>query len=89
MSVTENRGYLARAARSVTARLCATKFSITKLAIRRLARRGGGKRISGLFYEETCGVLEVFLEHIIRDAVTYTEHARRETAAMDVAALLR
>ena len=50
---------------------------ITKPAIRRLARRGGVKRISGLIYEETRGVLKVFLENVIRDAVTYTEHARR------------
>ena len=42
---------------------------ITKPAIRRLARRGGVKRISGLIYEETRGVLKVFLENIIRDAV--------------------
>ena len=33
---------------------------ITKPAIRRLARRGGVKRISGLIYEETRGVLKVF-----------------------------
>ena len=35
---------------------------ITKPAIRRLARRGGVKRISGLIYEETRGVLKFFLE---------------------------
>ena len=58
---------------------------ITKPAIRRLARRGGVKRISGLVYEETRGVLKVFLESVIRDAVTYTEHARQKTVtAMDV-----
>ena len=34
---------------------------ITKPAIRRLARRGGVKRISGLIYEETRGVLKVCL----------------------------
>ena len=33
---------------------------ITKPAIRRLARREGEKRISGLIYEETRGVLKVF-----------------------------
>ena len=43
---------------------------ITKPAIRRLARRGGVKRISGLIYEETRGVLKVFLENVIRDAVS-------------------
>ncbi|XP_070643503.1 histone H4-like [Bos indicus] len=58
---------------------------ITKPAIRHLARRGGVKRISGLIYEETRGVLKVFLENVIRDAVTYTEHAKRKTVtAMDV-----
>ena len=35
---------------------------ITKPAIRRLARRGGVKRISGLIYEETRGVLKVTVE---------------------------
>jgi histone H4 len=58
---------------------------ITKPAIRRLARRGGVKRISGLIYEETRTVLKSFLESVVRDAVTYTEHARRKTVtAMDV-----
>lgn len=52
---------------------------ITKPAIRRLARRGGVKRISGLIYEEVRGVMKIFLENVIRDAVTYTEHARRKT----------
>ena len=63
---------------------------ITKPAIRRLARRGGVKRISGLIYEETRGVLKVFLENVVRDAVTYTEHARRKTVtAMDVVYALK
>ncbi|VDM63372.1 unnamed protein product [Angiostrongylus costaricensis] len=52
---------------------------ITKPAIRRLARRGRVKRISGLIYEETRGVLKVFLENVIRDAVTYCEHAKRDS----------
>jgi histone H4 len=63
---------------------------ITKPAIRRLARRGGVKRISGLIYEETRSVLKVFLENVIRDAVSYTEHARRKTVtAMDVCYALK
>merc|ERR1711959_869078 len=63
---------------------------ITKPAIRRLARRGGVKRISGLIYEETRGVLKTFLENVVRDAVTYTEHARRKTVtAMDVVYALK
>ncbi|CAA6655821.1 unnamed protein product [Spirodela intermedia] len=56
----------------------------------RLARRSGVKRINGLIYEETRGVLKIFLENIIRDAVTYTEHARRKTVtAMDVVYALK
>ena len=63
---------------------------ITKPAIRRLARRGGVKRISGLIYEETRGVLKTFLDNVIRDAVTYTEHAKRKTVtAMDVVYALK
>lgn len=63
---------------------------ITKPAIRRLARRGGVKRMSGLIYEETRSVLKVFLENIIKDAVTYTECAKRKTVtAMDVVYALK
>ena len=39
----------------------ALEQGITKPAIRRLARRGGVKRISGLIYEETRGVLKVIV----------------------------
>uniref|UniRef100_A0A7E4UX08 Histone H4 n=1 Tax=Panagrellus redivivus TaxID=6233 RepID=A0A7E4UX08_PANRE len=70
--------------------LVAVRAGITKPAIRRLARRGGVKRISGLIYEETRGVLKVFLENIIRDSVTYCEHAKRKTVtAMDVVYALK
>jgi histone H4 len=63
---------------------------ITKPAIRRLARRGGVKRISGHIYEETRGVLKIFLESVIKDAIAYTEHARRKTVtAMDVVYALK
>ena len=58
---------------------------ITKPAIRRLARRGGVKRISGLMYDDVRGVLKVFMQDIIRDALTYTEHSRRKTVTtMDI-----
>lgn len=64
----------------------------TKPVIRRLARRGrkgGVNRIPGLNYEETRRVKE-FLENIIRDAVTYAEHAKRKTVtAKDVVYALR
>jgi histone H4 len=65
-------------------------LGITKPAIRRLARRGGVKRISASIYEETRTVLKTFLENVVRDAVTYTEHARRKTVtAMDVVYALK
>ncbi|XP_037789489.1 uncharacterized protein LOC119584966 [Penaeus monodon] len=49
------------------------------ITIRHLARRGVAKRVPGLTYEESRGVLKVSLENVIRDAVTYTEHAKRKT----------
>ena len=65
-------------------------LGITKPAIRRLARRGGVKRISALIYDETRNVLRSFLQDVIRDAVVYTEHARRKTVtAMDVVYALK
>ncbi|XP_040987151.1 histone H4 type VIII-like [Juglans microcarpa x Juglans regia] len=61
-----------------------------ELTIRQLARRGSVKRISDLIYEETHGVLKIFLENVIRDAVTYMEHAQRKTVtAMDVVHALK
>uniref|UniRef100_A0A6B2LUH5 Histone H4 n=1 Tax=Arcella intermedia TaxID=1963864 RepID=A0A6B2LUH5_9EUKA len=52
---------------------------ITKPAIRRVSRRGGVLRLSGLIYEETRMVLKVFLEKIISKAVVYADHAMRKT----------
>ena len=64
--------------------------SISKPAIRRLARRGGVKHMSSLIYEETRHVLRVFLENVTRDAITYTEHAKRKTVtAIDVVYALK
>jgi len=63
---------------------------ITKPAIRRLARRGGVKRISFLIYEHSRDVLKGFLHGVVRDAITYTEHAKRKTVtAMDVVYALK
>lgn len=63
---------------------------ITKPAIQRLARRGGVKRMSGSIYEETRGMLKVFMEKILGDAVIYTEGARRKTvSALDVVYALK
>jgi histone H4 len=63
---------------------------ITKPAIRRLARRGGVKRISGLIYEETRGVLKLFLEHVLRDAITLVADSSRKTVmAADIVYALK
>jgi histone H4 len=63
---------------------------ITKPAIRRLARRGGVKRISFGIYKEMRDVLQKFLGGVVRDAITYTEHAKRKTVtAMDVVYALK
>lgn len=63
---------------------------VTKPAIRRLARRGGVKRISSFVYDDSRQALKGFLEGIVKDAVTYTEHARRKTVtAMDVVYALK
>ena len=63
---------------------------ITKPAIRRLARRGGVKRINGLMYDETRKVLKSFLENVVKDATTYTEHAKRKTVtALDIVYALK
>ena len=63
---------------------------ITKPAIRRLARRGGVKRISGLIYDETRGVMKTFIENVVRDAVSYCDYSKRKTVtALDVVYALK
>lgn len=63
---------------------------ITKGSIRKLARRGGVKRLSGLVYEEVRGCLKDFLTVIIRDTVLYVDHAKRTTVTvLDVIHALR
>jgi histone H4 len=67
-----------------------TILGITKPAVKRLARRGGVKRISNGIYEETRGVLKIFLEKIIGDAVIYTDHRKAKTvSSMDVVNALK
>ncbi len=67
-----------------------TIMGVTKPAIRRLARRGGVKRISSLIYGECRVVLRTFLESVIRDAVTYCEHSRRKTVtSLDIVYALK
>jgi histone H4 len=63
---------------------------ITRPAIRRLARRGGVKRIGLTIYDDVRALIKRFLEEVIHDTVTYTEHARRKTVTvMDVVYALK
>lgn len=52
---------------------------ITKASLRRLARRGGVKRINADVYVEVHRDHDEFIERILADAIQYTLHARRKT----------
>ena len=70
--------------------LKANSTGVTKGSIRRLARRGGVKRISGLLYDEVRGVLASFVEKVVHGATAYAEHAKRKTVtALDVVQSLK
>ena len=63
---------------------------ITKPSIRRLARRGGVKRISAFIYDDARTVLKEFVDSLVRDAIAYTEHSKRKTVtALDVVYALK
>ena len=57
-------------------------LSISNADIRRLARRGGVKRISGLVYGYTRDILKKYLETIIGTAIIYTQHSGRKTVSV-------
>ncbi|TFB03232.1 hypothetical protein CCMA1212_004485, partial [Trichoderma ghanense] len=56
---------------------------ISTFVYRRLARRGGVKRISGTIYEEMRKVLKIFLEDVLRDACTYVEYRNAKTVTVE------
>ncbi|KAH7417905.1 histone-fold-containing protein [Cadophora sp. MPI-SDFR-AT-0126] len=63
---------------------------VTKGDIRRLARRGGVKRISGGIYDEVRTQLKKRLEDILRVTVTVVEYQNRKTVTvMDVVFALK
>lgn len=63
---------------------------VTKPAIRRLARRGGVKRIAYLIYDHIREILRDFLIRIVRDAAQYTDYAKRKTVTtLDVVYALK
>ncbi|RQM08770.1 hypothetical protein DH86_00002469, partial [Scytalidium sp. 3C] len=49
---------------------------------RRLARRGGVKRISATVYEETRLCIKQYLEKILHDCVAYVDHGKRKTVTV-------
>ncbi|TVY30223.1 Histone H4 [Lachnellula hyalina] len=57
-------------------------MAVTKSDIRRLARRGGVKRISGMIYQETRDVLRKYLSSILNDCVLICEHSKRKTVTV-------
>jgi histone H3/H4 len=54
-------------------------MGVTKPDIRRLARRGGIKRISGSIYNETRLVLRIYLEKLLFDMCAIVEMCKRKT----------
>mmetsp|Transcript_10911 Transcript_10911/g.20515 ORF Transcript_10911/g.20515 Transcript_10911/m.20515 type:complete len:443 (-) Transcript_10911:61-1389(-) len=63
---------------------------ITKPDLRRLARRGGVKRIAGGIYNEARGAMHEFVEKTVSDAIEYTFAAQRTTvSAQDIILALR
>jgi histone H4 len=65
-------------------------LGITKGSIRRLARRAGVKRISGLIHNEAREVLKNWLRDVLEKAAVFTEHSRRKTVTvMDVVRALK
>jgi histone H3/H4 len=56
---------------------------ISDAAIQRIAHKAGVKTVSSLIYDETRDLMKMFLRAIIKDAATYTEHARRKTTTRD------
>ena len=58
-------------------------YRIPKGTFRRIARRAGVKRLSGLLYEELRGVLRVFLEGLLQRVITLIEHDKRSTVQCD------
>ncbi|KAF2739068.1 histone-fold-containing protein [Polyplosphaeria fusca] len=56
--------------------------SVTKGDIRRLARRGGVKRISAMIYDDARAALKRRLEIILKDFVAVVEYSGRRTVTV-------
>ncbi|XP_045796696.1 uncharacterized protein LOC123890972 [Trifolium pratense] len=65
-------------------------YKISKGDIRRLARRGGVKRIQGNIYPDIRALLKIFVEDIVARSFSYADHAHRKTVTTrDVAHALK
>ena len=63
---------------------------ITKPAIRRIARRGGVKRIARTVYEDSRGVISDRLDSILKPAVIVSSHSKKKVIrSIDVAYALK
>lgn len=64
--------------------------NVTNGALRRLARRGGVKRISMASHNHVRDFIDDFLNKVVRDTLTFTEHRKGLTiTAMDVVYALK
>lgn len=64
--------------------------NVTNGAIRRLARRGGVKRIAFASHAHVRDYIDDFLGKVVRDSLTYAEHRKAMTiTAMDVVYALK
>lgn len=54
---------------------------ISKPSLRRLARRGGVKRLGAAVYPEMSTIAKLYLEEVLRYSVTYANHAKRKTVS--------
>ena len=57
-------------------------LGITNTAIKRLARKGGVKRLSSSIYDEVRACLKNYIDLIVKDCVIFTEHAKRKTISV-------
>jgi histone H4 len=62
--------------------LLAGTARMSKGSLRRLARRGGVKRMSSSIFQDTEHVLREFLRETLRNSVVFMEHARRKTLTL-------
>ena len=71
--------FAARQSALLRARAQAGQLSVGRPSLRRLARRGGVKRMAAGSYDTALDNMRAFVDIIVDKALCYTEHARRKT----------